>query len=69
MTKQEAIDHFGDIRALSSVLDVWPHTIYKWGEFPPLAQQYVIHVKSGFKLIPEDMKSEENNKKGSKCLQ
>lgn len=53
MKTQEAIEHFGSIRKLADALDIWPHTIYRWGEYPPKAKQYEIEVKSKGKLRAE----------------
>ena len=50
MTTQEAIDHYGSIRALADALDMWPQVIYRWGEYPPMARQYEIQVKTKNKL-------------------
>ena len=50
MKTQEAIDFFGGIKELATALDMWPHAIYKWREYPPKSKQYEIQVKSGGKL-------------------
>ena len=54
MTTKEAIDHFGGIRQLAEALDVWPHGIYRWGDYPPKQRQYEIQVKSGGELKAEE---------------
>ena len=46
MTTQEAIKHFGSIKALAAALDIWPHVISRWGERPPRARQYELEVKT-----------------------
>ena len=53
MTTQEAIKHYGSIRELAKVLDVWPNVIYQWGEFPPMGRQYELEVKTGGELKAE----------------
>ena len=59
MKTQEAISHFGDVKALAEAMDCWPHVIYRWGAFPPRARQYEIQVKSGGALIAESEKRAE----------
>jgi hypothetical protein len=46
----EAINHFGDVKKLAQALDIWPHVVYRWGDYPPMARQYEIEVKTGGKL-------------------
>jgi len=53
MTTDEAKQHFGGIKGLATAIDVWPHVIYRWGKFPPMARQYELEVKSGGKLKAE----------------
>jgi len=60
MKTQEAINYFGDIRRLAQALDTWPQTINNWKDYPPLARQYHIYVKSNHSLLPEDMVNEDN---------
>lgn len=57
MTTQEAINHYGSVKALAEALNIWPHVIYRWGEHPPMARQYEIQVKTRNKL-----KAEKNDK-------
>tara|TARA_S200002703_G_scaffold59400_2_gene51520 strand:+ start:364 stop:528 length:165 start_codon:yes stop_codon:yes gene_type:complete len=40
MTTQEAIDHYGDIKSLAAALNIWPHSIYRWGDNPPMLRQF-----------------------------
>ena len=47
MTTEEAIKHFGSTKKLAIALEVWPQVIYNWGERPPKAKQFEIHVLSG----------------------
>lgn len=58
MTTQEAIDHYGSIKELANVLGVWPQVIYRWGDYPPMARQYELQVKTKNKL-----KAEKDDKK------
>jgi len=53
MTTKEAIDHFGGIKQLAETLSIWPHVIYRWGAYPPMARQYEIEVKTDGKLKAE----------------
>lgn len=53
MTTDEARQHFGGIKPLAEALDIWPHVIYRWGKYPPMARQYEIEVKTGGKLKAE----------------
>ncbi len=50
MKTQEAVDYFKNRKALADVLGVWPQVIYQWGEYPPMARQYEIEVKTNGKL-------------------
>jgi len=50
MKTQDAIEFFGGIKELAAALEIWPHTIYKWGETVPKRRQYEIEVKSNGKL-------------------
>jgi len=55
MTTQEAIDHYGSVRRLAKALKIWPHAIYRWGDYPPEARQYQLQVLTGGKLKAEDL--------------
>lgn len=46
MTKQEAIEYFGGVKALADALGVWPQAVYAWPEVLPRSRQFEIHVKS-----------------------
>jgi len=46
MRTQEAIEHFGSIKRLADALNIWPQSIYTWGERPPQARQFELEVKS-----------------------
>lgn len=50
MTTDEAIRHFGGIKELAKLIDIWPHAIGRWGEYPPLLRQYQIAHISGHML-------------------
>ena len=50
MTTQDAINYYGSIKALAQALNIWPHTIYRWGAVPPMSKQYEIEVKTGGEL-------------------
>jgi len=59
MTTQEAINYFGSIRQMALHLDIWPHSVYRWGDYPPMAKQYEIQVKTNGELLvtpPEVMR-------------
>lgn len=53
---KDAIEYFGGTKKLAEALEIWPHVIYRWGEFPPMARQYEIEVKTGGKLKAGDDK-------------
>lgn len=57
MTTEEAIHHYGSVKALADELDVWPHSIYKWGHQPPESRQYQIEVLSEGKLKADRSKA------------
>jgi hypothetical protein len=50
MTTKEAIQHYGGIKELAAVLNIWAHVIYRWGDNPPMARQYELEVKTNGKL-------------------
>lgn len=58
MKTQAAVDYYGGIKKLAAVLDIWTNTIARWGEYPPMAKQYEIEVKTGGKLKAEKLKAE-----------
>lgn len=53
MTTQEAENYFGGKIQLAQALGIWPHTIYRWGEYPPMSKQYEIEVKTNGELKAE----------------
>jgi hypothetical protein len=53
MTTKEAIDYFGSIKKLADTIGIWPHVIYRWGDYPPSARQYELEVKTDGKLKAE----------------
>lgn len=57
MTTRDAIQHYGSVKALAEALNIWPHVIYRWGDYPPIARQYELQVKTKNKL-----KAEKNDK-------
>jgi DNA-binding transcriptional regulator YdaS (Cro superfamily) len=50
MTTQDALDFFGSRKALAQALDIWPHSISRWGDRPPELQQYRIERVTKGKL-------------------
>jgi hypothetical protein len=54
MKTDEAVKFFGGKKQLADALGVWPQVIYQWGEYPPLARQYELQVKTENALIAED---------------
>lgn len=44
MTADDVIKHFGSLRRAAIALDVWPQTIYAWGDKVPPLRQYQIEV-------------------------
>lgn len=54
MKTKEAVKHFGGIKQLADVLDIWPHNISRWGDTVPIARQYELEVKSGGRLKVND---------------
>lgn len=53
MKTEEAINFFGGKKQLADALGVWPQVIYQWGEYPPLARQYELQVKTNGALLAE----------------
>jgi hypothetical protein len=53
MKTKEAIEFFGGKKQLADALGVWPQVIYQWGEFPPVARQYELQVKTKDALVAE----------------
>ena len=50
MRTQEAVDFFGSVSSVASVLGLTRDAVYKWGEYPPNETQYKIMVLSGGRL-------------------
>lgn len=50
MTTDQAIKHYGGRRELAAALGIWPHNISRWGEYPPIARQYEIELRTNGKL-------------------
>lgn len=50
MKTSDAIAYYGDIKKLAAALDMWPHSIYRWGETVPIARQYELQIKTNGKL-------------------
>lgn len=50
MKTKDAIAHYGDIKKLAAALNMWPHSIYRWGNKVPLARQYELQIKTNGKL-------------------
>lgn len=53
MKTKEAIEYFGSGKKLAEAIDVWPQIIYSWGEYPPMARQYELEVKTNGLLKAE----------------
>ena len=61
MTTQEAVDFFGSVSSVASVLGLTRDAVYKWGEYPPNETQYKIMVLSGGRLaVTNDTTIKEN---------
>ena len=59
MKTEEAVKFYGGKKQLADVLGVWPQVIYQWGEYPPLARQYELEVRTegALKADPNDDQS------------
>lgn len=56
MTTQEVLDHYGGIKRVCAALDLFPQSVYAWGEHPPALRQYQIQVLTNNKLkVEEDL--------------
>ena len=53
MTTLEAIKYYGGKKGLARALDIWPHAIGRWGDYPPKTRQYQLEV-----LTRGDLKAE-----------
>jgi hypothetical protein len=60
MKTREAIDHYGSVKKLADALETWPQTVYAWGEYPPIARQYELEVKTQGKIKAEIKKATQN---------
>lgn len=56
MKTKDAIEYFGDIKSLAAALDMWPHSIYRWGDTVPLQRQYELQVKTKGALVASTQK-------------
>lgn len=50
MKKKDVIEYFGDIKQAARALDIWPQTIYQWGDDVPENMAYKIQVITNGKL-------------------
>ena len=57
MTTTQAIEYYGGIKQLAAALGIWAHVIYRWGEYPPMARQYELEVKTNGALRAENDKT------------
>jgi len=46
MTTKEALDYYGGHKYLAAALDIYPQSIYAWGDHPPKAKQFELYVIS-----------------------
>lgn len=53
MTTEEAVKFYGSTKRLADALGIWPHVVYRWGKYPPMARQYELEVKSKGELKVE----------------
>ena len=53
MKTQQAIEFYGGKKQLADALGVWPQVIYQWGDYPPVARQYELQVKTDGALVAE----------------
>lgn len=54
MTTKEALDHYGgDVRALSTALNIWHTAVYQWGEYPPALRQLQLEKITKGALVAE----------------
>ena len=61
MTTQDAVDFFGSVTNVASVLGLTRGAVYKWGEYPPNETQYKLMVLSGGSLaVTNDTTIKEN---------
>jgi len=65
MTTQDAVDFFGSVNSVASVLGLTRGAVYKWGEYPPNETQYKLMVLSGGRLavtfVSDNKKGQNNN--------
>lgn len=50
MKKRDVIEYFGGIKQTAQALDLWPQTIYQWGDDVPDTLAYKIQVITDGKL-------------------
>jgi len=53
MKKKDVIEYFGGIKQAARALDLWPQTLYAWGEDVPENIAYKIQVITNGKLMVE----------------
>ena len=64
MKTKDAVEYYGGAKELAFALNIWPHNVKRWGEYPPMERQYEIEVKTGGKLRAERGEIE-GNQRGS----
>ena len=53
MLTKDAINHFGSVKKLAQVLDVFPQTIYRWKKYVPKGSAWQLHAITDGKLSAE----------------
>ena len=51
MKKRDVIEYFGGIKEAAQALDIWPQTIYAWGDDVPDNVAYKIQVITNGELM------------------
>lgn len=46
MKTEDVIKYYGGIKEAAGQLQIWPQTIYLWGEYPPFGRQCEIEIRT-----------------------
>ena len=50
MKTQDAIKYFGGVKPLADALNIWPQTVYQWGDKVPKGRAFQLQVMTKEKL-------------------
>lgn len=62
MKTKDAIEFFGDRKAIADALGIWPQAVYRWGDEVPPLRAYQLREIMEAKRMEDELWSELNKK-------